>query len=599
MEEPKEVDRIGDLGLARVLQTGEGHAPPPPSEQRVNEEGDTCFKMLGMEAADDERDIDEPVKTFSQVARNLHCHNGASKVDQVKETFKEAPQAMMKTWTSVVNGESQKEVCNIPSLEIKDMDGRKTFLISNAAYKAMTRPFDFAVVATLAEGSGRGRLDYPFVFETLKRQWTHLPSVKFTIVGKGNFLIRTQIEQELLEILRPGTWKVGSHFLTANRWFPRMKMRVAASSKVRIWIRLPNLPLFKRALVDISMVMDARLVGMNHCTKCKVGFVPTSEISLAFEDGRRNSSPATLETTQAHHRALAENHRSSHPASRECPEEENSHIEAQGDSGKNQTKPNIQGTISTPPASGINAQADLEMPQKAIFVFAAETKKSRKRRSGGTNKRIQNNVDGFVSKKRVEEEQKDEGSMAIDVQMLKAVNVTPHEAMPKLVVIDIDEDMAIDPRGGAPKWDGQTNSAGSQHGEGVGKETLPVGPIEPNHHETYHMKSLKTIKGILQDLENCSGRPLATLIDVNDPILEVTNPRITVREVMYGPYQALHTIVNRWSPDIATFTMVDNQVDTLVWANQHSRPINRKQIWEAIRLHYQGQLGRSTLDVKA
>ncbi|KAF3787610.1 hypothetical protein EJ110_NYTH13083 [Nymphaea thermarum] len=369
-----------------------------------------------------------------------------------------------------------------------------------------------------------------------------------------------------------------------------MKMRVAASSKVRIWIRLLNLPLFmwnERTLDDIAMVMDARLVGMDHCTKrmdkhnfarilveVPPGFIPTSEIPLAFEDGKRvmqtmeykekvnfcsmcgstthntttcvsrkegntqhdcekerwstvkvfkrqgkryqtnmpnnkanenkfnilksedlkapsnaapmgpmTTSPAIFETTHAHHQALAENHRSSHHASGECPEEVNSHIGAQGDGGKNQTKLNIQGTIATPPASQIDAQAAPEMPQKAIFAFVVENKKSRKRRSGGTNKRTQNNVDGFVSKKRVQEEQQDEGSMTIDVQMLKVVNATAHEAMPKLVVIDTDQDMAIDPGGGAPKRDGHTNSDGSQHGEGMGKETMPMGAVEPNHHE--------------------------------------------------------------------------------------------------------------------
>ncbi|KAF3789355.1 hypothetical protein EJ110_NYTH18748 [Nymphaea thermarum] len=522
-----------------------------------------------MEAADDERDIDEPVKTLSQVADG---HYGGF------PSLAKASLMLQRKWHA--------------SHEESDIDKHRNLHCHNGAtYKAMTRPFDFAAVATLVGGLGRGRLDYPFIFETLKHQWTHIPSVKFTTVGKGNFLIRTQTEQELLEILRPGTWKVGGRFLTANRWFPGIEMRVAASSKVRIWIRLLNLPLFmwkERTLADIAMVMDVRLVGMDHCIKnmdkhnfarilveVPLGFVPTSEISLVFEDGKRvmqtveykenvkfcsmcgstthntaacvfrkeentqhdcekegwstvkvvkrqgkryqtnmsnhkanenkfnilesedpeaptnaspveslTTSPVTPETTQAHQQALVENHRSSHPASEECPKEENSHIGAQGDSGKNQTKPNIQGTIATPPASGINAQADPEMPQKTIFAFAIETKKSRKMRSGGTNKRTQNNVDGFVSKKRVQEEQQDEGSMTIDVQMFKAVNATPHEAMPKLVVINTNQDMAIDLGGGAPKRDGQTNSDGSQHGEGVGNETLPVGAVEPNHHES-------------------------------------------------------------------------------------------------------------------
>ncbi|KAF3780721.1 hypothetical protein EJ110_NYTH38388 [Nymphaea thermarum] len=333
------------------------------------------------------------------------------------------------------------------------------------------------------------------------------------------------------------------------------------------------------------------------------------------------TSPTTLETTQAYHQALTENHHNSHLTLGECPEE----------IPKSQGREGLEVLTS-----------ELKTTWMALFL-KREFKKS---------------------------------SMAVDVQMLKAVNATPSEAMPKLVVIDTDQDMAIDPGGGAPKRDGQTNSDGSQHGEGKGKETLHVGAVEPNHHErrciqdsillaqelihsmearkskslcmkidfrkaydrvsweflenamqvlgfdpiwiqkvmtlvrtvsmtvvlnAYHMKSLKTIKGILQDLENCSG-------------LKVINPRITVREAMYGPNQALRDTVNRWRPDIATLTMVDNQADTLVWANQHScqsignifgRPsgcIRKLKSGDSIyglNMDYQGQLGRFTLVVMA
>ncbi|KAF3775692.1 hypothetical protein EJ110_NYTH48463 [Nymphaea thermarum] len=544
--------------------------------------------MLGMEATDDERNIDEPVKTLSQVVdghcggfpslaeaslmlqrkghasheasdndnqRNLRCHNGASKVDQVKETFKQAAQAMTKTWTYVVNGESHKEVCNIPSLEIKDMDGRKTLLISNAAYKAMTRPFDFAAIATLAGGLGRGRLDYPFIFETLKRQWMHIPSVQFTTVGKGNFLIRTQTEQELLEILRPGTWKVGGHFLTANRWSPGIEMRVATSSKVCIWIRLSNLPVFmwnERTLADIAMVMDARLVGMNPCTKrmdkhnfacilveVPLGFVPTSEILLAFEDGKRL-----------------------HPASGECLEEENSHIGAQGDSGKNQTNPNIQDTIATPPASGINAQADPEMPQKAIFAFAAEAKKSRKRRTGGVRK-LQLMLPMYSIVFNLSHHDDWARILVIwnhDVIDLVHISLSPmwiscnfKDKNTRLHFFAIGVYLDTDFR--SRKWQlldlQQIIMSSEEPLDCLGDFNGVSGAVEKSGNTTaqlackdrsgidslfyvddlimfaaYHMKSLKTIKGILQDLENCSGlkvnKDKNTIIGINSSPIEIS-----------------------------------------------------------------------------
>ncbi|KAF3785524.1 retrotransposable element ORF2 protein [Nymphaea thermarum] len=110
-------------------------------------------------------------------------------------------------------------------------------------------------------------------------------------------------------------------------------------------------------------------------------------------------------------------------------------------------------------------------------------------------------------------------------------------------------------------------------------------------------------------IDSWTGRPLAAVIDVNDPISEAINTRTTVREVMCGPNQVLRDTVNRWRPDIMTLTMMDNQVDTLAWTNHHSRDFGRPSgcirklksgdsIY-GLDMDYQGLLGQSTSDAMA
>ncbi|KAF3790896.1 hypothetical protein EJ110_NYTH15875, partial [Nymphaea thermarum] len=118
-----------------------------------------------------------------------------------------------KSWAAVVNGERPAAEINMPPLEKKEVDGIKRLVISQQSYEVFCQPFKFSAIATLAGGAGKGRLDYSFIFTSLRSIWSGVAHLRFTSVGKGMFLIRTSSEDDLNFILSPGRWYVGGRLL--------------------------------------------------------------------------------------------------------------------------------------------------------------------------------------------------------------------------------------------------------------------------------------------------------------------------------------------------------------------------------------------------
>ncbi|KAF3779278.1 hypothetical protein EJ110_NYTH32147 [Nymphaea thermarum] len=191
-----------------------------------------------------------------------------------------------KSWAAVVNGERPAAEINMPPLEKKEVDGIKR--------------------------AGKGRLDYSFIFTSLRSIWSGVAHLRFTSVGKGMFLIRTSSEDDLNFILSPGRWYVGGRLLIANQWHPGMPMRIESSSRVRIWIRLPELPVEwwnPRVFTDIAELISGAFVEADKYTRhiqrlgfarikieIPLGFCPLSEIELEVARGKVVAQSIEYET---------------------------------------------------------------------------------------------------------------------------------------------------------------------------------------------------------------------------------------------------------------------------------------------------------------
>ncbi|KAF3785942.1 putative ribonuclease H protein [Nymphaea thermarum] len=186
------------------------------------------------------------------------------------------------------------------SMEKKEISRKKRLTISQQSYER--QPFQFSAIDTLAGGAGKGRLDYSFIFASLKSLWPGVADLKFTSVGKGMFLLRTSSEVDLKFILSPGRWYVGGRLLIANQWHPSMPMRIESSNRVRIWIRLPDLPVEwwnPRIFTDIAELIGGSFVEADGYTRhlhrfgfarinieIPLRFSPISEIEMEISGGK-------------------------------------------------------------------------------------------------------------------------------------------------------------------------------------------------------------------------------------------------------------------------------------------------------------------------
>ncbi|KAF3792470.1 disulfide-isomerase protein [Nymphaea thermarum] len=89
-----------------------------------------------------------------------------------------------KSWVPVVDGGRNEREADMPSLEKKEMAGKRRLVISQQSYKVLCWPFRFSAIATLAGGAEKGGLDYNFNFVSLKSLWPGIANVRFTSVGK-------------------------------------------------------------------------------------------------------------------------------------------------------------------------------------------------------------------------------------------------------------------------------------------------------------------------------------------------------------------------------------------------------------------------------
>ncbi|KAF3791601.1 hypothetical protein EJ110_NYTH14057 [Nymphaea thermarum] len=190
----------------------------------------------------------------------------------------------------------------MPPLEKKEVEGKRRLVITQQSYAVLCQPFRFSAIATLAGGAGRGRLDYSFIFASLRSQWSGIKDLRFTSMGKGMFLVRTSSDDDLQLLLSPGKWYVGGRLLIANQWHPGMPMRIESFNRVQIWIRLPDLPMEwwnHRIFTDIAELIGGTFVEADEYTKhlqrfgfarlkveIPLGFKPIPEIELEIAGGK-------------------------------------------------------------------------------------------------------------------------------------------------------------------------------------------------------------------------------------------------------------------------------------------------------------------------
>ncbi|KAF3778881.1 hypothetical protein EJ110_NYTH42698 [Nymphaea thermarum] len=137
----------------------------------------------------------------------------------------------------------------------------------------MTKPFSFAAIGTFYGGGSKANMEYSFVFKSLRHQWKEVCNPRFSVLGKGLYLIRVDSEAELQTILRRNCWRIGTKTFIASRWHPAMEMKVDHTARIPIWIQISNLAmeLWNQSVFEgIARTLGGEVVSIDPFTRSLV-----------------------------------------------------------------------------------------------------------------------------------------------------------------------------------------------------------------------------------------------------------------------------------------------------------------------------------------
>ena len=84
---------------------------------------------------------------------------------------------------------------------------------------------------------------FNFLHAKLMGLWKAAGRVDMVDLGKGFFLMRFLLVEDLKLVLKKGPWFISEHFLTIRKWEANFKPSEAQVSSVDVWVRFHKLPI--------------------------------------------------------------------------------------------------------------------------------------------------------------------------------------------------------------------------------------------------------------------------------------------------------------------------------------------------------------------
>nr|POE69895.1 uncharacterized protein CFP56_38102 [Quercus suber] len=84
---------------------------------------------------------------------------------------------------------------------------------------------------------------FHFLREKLLAMWKLAGRLDCVHLGRGFFLVRLSLKEDVENVLKKGPWFIGGHFLSIRPWEPNFRASSANVSSVALWIRLNELPI--------------------------------------------------------------------------------------------------------------------------------------------------------------------------------------------------------------------------------------------------------------------------------------------------------------------------------------------------------------------
>ncbi|CAN1154325.1 hypothetical protein LINPERPRIM_LOCUS41073 [Linum perenne] len=109
---------------------------------------------------------------------------------------------------------------------------------------------------------------YAFVVRRMQRLWAKKGIVQIWDIGFGHYVAKFSSMDDSDRALNEGPWLIGDHYVISEPWRPYFEPGSSPISKLRVWVRLPNLPLEcydEFVLTSIGNIIG-KIVHIDHIT---------------------------------------------------------------------------------------------------------------------------------------------------------------------------------------------------------------------------------------------------------------------------------------------------------------------------------------------
>ncbi|CAN1773799.1 hypothetical protein LINPERHAP1_LOCUS12665 [Linum perenne] len=99
---------------------------------------------------------------------------------------------------------------------------------------------------------------YKFVVRRIQQLWAKKGFVHVWDIGFGHYVARFMSMEDFDRALNNGPWLIGDHYVISEPWIPSFEPGLSSINKLRVWIRLPNLPLecFDESILTLNFVHE-------------------------------------------------------------------------------------------------------------------------------------------------------------------------------------------------------------------------------------------------------------------------------------------------------------------------------------------------------
>ncbi|KAK1305368.1 hypothetical protein QJS10_CPB11g01695 [Acorus calamus] len=156
---------------------------------------------------------------------------------------------------------------------------------------------------------GKSPVFTPFL-QFIKNLWKPKGEIHLSFQGNGFFMVRFDLEEDLIHVLEGGPWSMANRPFVIQRWNRNIRFELERLKSIPLWIKLPNLPLhfWSRtclgriaSLIGTPLYLDSptalksRTAYARVCVEVDAGFELPDKVFVEVRNGDREAIKITYD----------------------------------------------------------------------------------------------------------------------------------------------------------------------------------------------------------------------------------------------------------------------------------------------------------------